>query len=78
LAISVGVALNQRSQRGARATLIALTLGYEAGLATLIGLYLFVWGEPGAGYLYLGLLAAVGLLIELPIVWWRQRHGQRV
>lgn len=77
LAISVGVALNQRSQRGARATLIALTLGYEAGLATLIALYIFVWGEPGAGYLYLGILAAAGLVIELPIVWWRERNGQR-
>lgn len=75
--ISVVVALNQSSWRGARATLLALTAGYEAGLATLTGLYVFAWGEPGAGYLYLGVLAAVGLLIELPIVWWRERQGDR-
>jgi hypothetical protein len=77
VAISVVVALNQHSQRGACATLIALTLGYEAGLATLIALYHFAWGEPGAGYLYLGMLAAAGLVIELPIAWWHERHGQR-
>lgn len=75
--ISIAVALNQGSRRGARATLLALTAGYEAGLATLTGLYVFVWGEPGAGYLYLGVLAGVGLLIELPIMWWRDRQGDR-
>lgn len=73
--ISVVVALNQGSRRGARATLLALTVGYEAGLAMLTGLYVFAWGEPGAGYLYLGVLAGAGLLIELPIVWWRERQG---
>ncbi len=77
LGISVAVALNQGSRRGARATLLALTVGYEAGLAMLTGLYVFAWGEPGAGYLYLVVLAGVGLLIELPIVWWRERQGDR-
>jgi hypothetical protein len=78
LTISVAVALNQRSQRVARATLIALTLGYEAGLATLIALYAFAWGElPTGGYLYLGILAAAGPVIELPILWWRERHVVR-
>jgi hypothetical protein len=69
--ISVAVALNQRSQRGARATLIAITLGYEAGLATLTALYLLVWSLPSAPYVYVGILAVAGLVIELPIVWWR-------
>ena len=78
LAASIVVAKNQRSPRGARATLVALILGYEAGLAALIALYLLVWGEPSSLWLYLVSLAAAGLAIELPILWWRKRKGELV
>lgn len=76
--ISIAVALNQRSRRGARATLIALTIGYEAGLATLVALYFLVWGDQGAPYLYVGVLAFAGLVVELPIIWWRGRASTAV
>ena len=75
---SIVVAKNQRSPRGARATLVALIIGYEAGLAALIALYLLVWGEPSSLWLYLVSLAGAGLAIELPILWWRKRKGELV
>ena len=78
VAASIVVAKNQRSPRGARATLVALIIGYEAGLAALIALYLLVWGEPSSLWLYLVSLAGAGLAIELPILWWRKRKGELV
>jgi hypothetical protein len=75
--ISVAVAANQRSQSGARATLIALTVGYETALATLVVLYRFVWDEGSAPYLYVGVLAAAGLMILGSTLWWREHHRQR-
>jgi hypothetical protein len=76
--ISIAVALNQRSRRGARATLIALAIGYEAGLATLVALYFLVWGGQSAPYVYVGVLACAGLIVELPIIWWRGRASTAV
>jgi hypothetical protein len=78
LAASIAVAANQRSWHGARATLIALIVGYEAGLAVLIALYALLGVEPSGGWLYLVALIGAGLAIELPILWWRERKGDLV
>jgi hypothetical protein len=74
--ISVAVAVNQRSLAGARATLVALTVGYETALATLVVLYRFVWDD-GAPYLYIGVLAVAGMMTLGSTLWWRDHHGRR-
>ena len=76
--IFVAVAVSQRFQRGARATLLALTVGYETALATLVVLYRFVWGAPGAPYLYVGALAVAGVIALGSTVWWREHRGHRL
>jgi hypothetical protein len=68
-----------RSAKGSRrrlhASLVALILGFEAGMASLAVLYFLAWGQRSAGwYLYLGALAVAGLVIVLTIMWWREPH----
>lgn len=75
--IFVAVAVSQRSQRGARATLLALTVGYETALAMLVVLYRFVWSAPGAPYLYVGALAVTGVIGLGSTLWWREHHSRR-
>jgi hypothetical protein len=66
------------SRRRLRASLVALILGFEAGMASLAVLYFLAWGQRSAGwYLYLGALAVVGLVIVVTIMWWGEPQTKR-
>ena len=78
LLVSGGLRWAKGSRRRLRASLVALVLGFEAGIASLAVLYFFAWDQRSAGwFLYLGTLAAVGLVIVLTAMWWREPRSKR-
>ncbi len=78
LLVSGGLRSAKGSRRRLRASLVALILGFEAGMAALAVLYFFAWDQRSAGwFLYLGALGAVGLVMVLTAMWWREPHIKR-
>lgn len=78
LAVSGALGSRTGSRRRSRASLVALILGFESGMASLAVLYFIAWGQRSAGwYLYMGALAMVGLVLVVTVMWWRERHSER-
>jgi hypothetical protein len=72
--VSLALSGVPRSRRMRQATSVAMLVGFEGSLACLVSLDWFAWYQRSGGfYLYLALLAGLGLLIVGAVLLFRSR-----